>query len=403
MFLNTCCKKISIEWLIFLILFGLSWGNGPVAAQEAELYIVPPQGEIVSGKEARFNLFIHNAKAVPHTTKAYGRLMVTLSTPNSIRVIEASPINAAKDRSVTVPAMGYAKQEYSFVIPQSMNGNIKLSLEALGVGPVLFTASAIPVGKRTDQIAIGEKKSVFHPFLDNLSAYEPMYFLVGAHPGKEKSKFQLSFKYKLFNDAFDSQMVRGFMDGFHLAYTQTSYWDLSSDSKPFDDTSYKPELFYLMPKIDLNTPWIKAFGIKTGFQHESNGKDDIVSRSTNFAYIESILAFSLTDKHFLAISPRIWAYVGNDNDTNPDLYKYRGYFNLLAKIGDPDGLVLETNTRWAEEGPSLQADLSYPLTSLFQNKLNLYLHLQYFNGYAERLVEYQKKEEILRLGFSLIR
>ncbi len=403
MFLNICRNRISYFYLISIVILGLLWIGIPAGAQNSGLFIVPPQGEIVSGKETLFNLFIHNPSTTPLTTKAYGRIMVTLTTPNNIKVVEASPVDGTPDLSITIPAQGYVKQEYIFLVPESMTGNINLSLKAFGAGPVLFAASPPPLEKQTEQISLGEKESVFQPFLENLSAYQPMYFLFGVDPGTEKSKFQLSFKYKLFNAPFDSQMVNGFMDGFHLAYTQTSYWDLKSDSKPFDDTSYKPELFYLIPKIDLNTSWIKAFGIQTGFQHESNGKDDPDSRSTNFAYIEPIMAFHLTDKYFLAIAPKVWAYVGNDNETNPDLYKYRGYFNFQAKIGNPEGFVLDTNTRWAEEGPSFQTDLSYPLTSLFRNRLNLYLHLQYFNGYAERLVEYQKKEEILRLGFSLTR
>ena len=403
MFLNIFRNRITNVCLTILSVLGLLWICIPAHAQDSGVYLVPPQGEVISGRETRFNLFIHNPDAAPVTTKAYGRVMVTLTTPNNIKIVEASPVNGTPDLSLTIPALGYVKQEYVFSVPESMTGNISLSLNTFGAGPVLFAASPPPIEKQTEQIALGEKESVFQPFLENLSAYEPMYFLFGIDPGKEKSKFQISFKYKLFNAPFDSQMVNGFVDGFHLAYTQTSYWDLSSDSKPFDDTSYKPELFYLFPKIDLNTPWIKAFGIQTGFQHESNGKGDPDSRSTNFAYIEPIMAFHLTDTYFLAIAPKIWTYVGNDNETNPDLYKYRGYFNFQAKIGSPEGFVLDTNTRWGEEGPSFQTDLSYPLTSLFKNRLNLYLHLQYFNGYAERLVEYQKKEEILRLGFSLTR
>lgn len=374
-----------------------------VSAQSPKIFIVPPQGEIVAGQETRFTLFIHNPEDNTVHTREYTRLMVDLTTPNNFHVVEAVPVDTNQDDTITIPANGYAKQEYTFLLPEQMSGNVSLSIKAYSAGPILFSADPMPLDQRTEQVAIGEKESVFQPFLDNLSAYEPMYFLFGVDPGTDKSKFQISFKYKLFNKPFDAQMVNSFIDGFHFAYTQTSYWDLKSDSKPFDDTSYKPELFYLIPKIDLNNEWIKAFGIQMGFQHESNGKDDDVSRSTNFAYIQPIMAFALTDEHYLAVAPRIWAYVANDNDTNPDLYKYRGYFDLHIKMGNPNGFVLDTHTRWAEEGPSFQTDLSYPLAAFFRNRLNLYLHLQYFNGYAEQLAQYQEKEEILRLGFSITR
>ncbi|MCP3940458.1 MAG: hypothetical protein GY710_03125 [Desulfobacteraceae bacterium] len=392
--LNSFCM------ILFLVVV-LLWQ--PVHAGQSTLYIVPPQGEVVAGKETRFNLFVYNPGGKEIVSNSYGRIMVTLTTPNNIRVVEAVPVDVSADLSMKIPARGYMKREYSILLPERMVGNIKMSLDGFQSASVLFSAAPMPLDEQTTQISLGEKTDIFQPFIKNLAPYEPMYFLLGVDPGTEKSKFQISFKYKLFNAPLESQKVNNFMDGFNLAYTQTSYWDLNSDSKPFDDTSYKPEIFYLIPKIDLEIPWIRAFGVQVGFQHESNGKDDDVSRSTNFAYIEPTMAFYLTGNYFLAVSPRIWAYVGNDNATNGDLDKYRGYFNFQAKVGNPEGFVLDTNTRWAEKGPSFQADLSYPLTSFFKNKLNLYLHLQYFNGYGEQLAEYQKKEEILRLGFSLIR
>ena len=116
------------------------------------------------------------------------------------------------------------------------------------------------------------------------------------------------------------------------------------------------------------------------------------------------MAISLFDEaYYLTIAPKLWVYVMNEDDNNPDLADFRGYFDLQVQAGKPMGLCLDTHTRWAEAGPSIQADLSYPLTSFFNNGLNLYLHLQYFNGYAERLKEYSSKEEIFRVGFSLSR
>ncbi|HCY88346.1 MAG TPA: hypothetical protein DHV36_24630 [Desulfobacteraceae bacterium] len=392
-----------ITGLAVLASFWWTAAAAPVVAQPLKLWLVPPQGEATAGSQIRFTLFIENPDTSPVTTTAYARLMVTLKTPASFKVVEAVPAGGNPDYAITIPAQGFAKQVYTLPLPEQMSGNVSLSIEAFNTGPVLFAAAPMPVEMQTEQVALGEKESVFQPFLDNLSAYEPMYFLFGVDPGMDKSKFQVSFRYKLFNEPFDSQIVNGFVDGFHLAYTQTSHWDLSSDSEPFDDTSYKPELFYLVPKIDLNTPWVTAFGLKTGFQHESNGKGGDDSRSTNFAYVEPIMAFHLTDQYYLALAPKLWTYVGNDDETNPDLFEYRGYFDFHLKLGNPEGFVLDTHTHWAEAGLSFLTDLSYPLTSLLKSRLNLYLHLQYFNGYAERLLEYQKKEEIIRLGVSITR
>jgi phospholipase A1 len=158
----------------------------------------------------------------------------------------------------------------------------------------------------------------------------------------------------------------------------------------------------LIPKIDLGIPLIKAFGIQSGYRHESNGKDGTDSRSTNYLYIEPILAFSLGNNYFLKLAPRVWTYINNIDTTNADLDQYRGYFNFHLSAGNLDGFILDTNTRWAEKGPSFQADLSYPL-KVFSKGVGFYLHLQYFNGYAETLLHYQQKDESIRLGFSIVR
>ena len=92
----------------------------------------------------------------------------------------------------------------------------------------------------------------------------------------------------------------------------------------------------------------------------------------------------------------------NTDTTNADLDQYRGYFNFQLSAGNPDGFILNTNTRWADKGPSFQADLSYLLKT--SNKgVGFYRHLQYFNGYAETLLHYQQKDESIRLGLSIVR
>ena len=253
------------------------------------------------------------------------------------------------------------------------------------------------------QVSLDEGALLNQSFLENLSVYEPIYFLLGVDPGLEKSKFQLSFKYRLFNPAGWMAAKAAWLSGFHLGYTQRSAWDLEANSKPFDDTSYMPELFYLLPKIELNSARISAFGIQGGFQHESNGKGGEDSRSTNYLYIKPVMAIHLTGDYHLKIAPKIFAYSNNDDDTNEDLEDYRGYVDLEAAIVDPEGAALKSHLWWADEGSSLQLDLTYPMTRLLGKSLNFYLHAQYFSGYAETLLHYDRRQDVFRLGFSIVR
>lgn len=393
-------------FFVILALDAVSLHLTSARAGTSNIFIVPPQENAVAGQPTRFTLFVQNPGTTDIVSKGYDSVKATVSLNDQTRVMTALCMETAPDGTVTVPAGGFAKLTYEFELPQDMTGTVSLTLEDFKSGPVLFAAgpSVEPQDREEEnasqgQLFIGEKQNEFQPFLKNLSAYETVYFLFGVDPGLDKSKFQISFKYKLFNAPFGSQGLNALLDGFHLAYTQTSYWDLKSTSKPFNDSSYKPELFYLVPKINLALPWVKNFGVQGGFQHESNGKGGEDSRSTNYIYIKPVMTISLFDKTDLTVAPKLWVYVINEDENNPDLADFRGYFDLQIQAGRPTGLCLDTHTRWAEAGPSIQADLSYPLTSLFNNGLNL--HLQYFNGYAERLKAYTSKEENFRVGFSL--
>jgi len=62
-----------------------------------------------------------------------------------------------------------------------------------------------------------------------------------------------------------------------------------------------------------------------------------------------------------------------ERHVRPSIKKARPFFNFQAKIGDPQGIMLDTNARWVEKGPSFQLDLTYPVADFFQNRLKLYL------------------------------
>ena len=234
---------------------------------------------------------------------------------------------------------------------------------------VVFGGTNLPVPRTDDGGVAAEAEkyqtldemfTLYQPYLGNIAFYQPMYFLLGVEP--EKSKFQFSFKYRFFNP--DGSLTRAcpWIKGFHFAYTQTSFWDLKSDSKPFDDTSYKPELFYQSSSIDTHVLGVKRLFLKAGFQHHSNGRGSEFSRNTNYLYVNPIFIFFDEDSRFgFQISPRVWAYVMNDDDTNPDLEDYQGYFDLGLKLGKADGFVIGAHVGWANEGGSAQVDLTYPL------------------------------------------
>ena len=131
--------------------------------------------------------------------------------------------------------------------------------------------------------------SLYQPYVVNFSVYEPLYFLAGTD--LSESKFQISFRYRLFNPAGSLSQRFPALSGFNFAFTQTSFWDLASDSAPFEDTSYKPEMFYLTRNWVTRPGWLKGLFFQGGFRHESNGRGEEFSRSTNTLYFKPIFTF----------------------------------------------------------------------------------------------------------------
>ncbi|WP_170302084.1 phospholipase A [Desulfosarcina widdelii] len=373
-------------------------------ASDMEIVLSTDQGIIHGGEAIIIDIYLHNNTDATFITELPSPLTFTISSKQETVSVNANQLGKEAMRRLQIPARGFIKLQYSLSIPVFARELVRIELKTVDTNPLLIEVKQSPpdawVGQ---QVPIDQGQILAQSFLEDLSVHDPMYFLLGVEPGLEQSKFQLSFKYRLFNpEGYLAEKIPE-VSGFYLGYTQRSIWDLENDSKPFDDTSYMPELFYLLPKIDLNIDSVTSFGIQTGFQHESNGKGGDESRSTNYLYIKPIMAVHLAGPFYLKFAPRVHTYVNNSESSNDDIMDYRGYFDLEVGIVDTQGLALNSHLWWAQKGPTVQVDLSYPMTKLFTKSLNLYLHVQYFSGYAETLLHYNERHDALRMGFSIVR
>lgn len=240
-------------------------------------------------------------------------------------------------------------------------------------------------------------------FLDNFYTYEPLYFLFGTDPSN--AKFQISFKYRFVDE--DSRFANNhpWLSNFFVAYTQTSFWDLASESAPFRDTNFKPEILYQFNDVRLPSLGEEAyFDFRAGYQHESNGQSGADSRSLNIAYLEPAFHWNVFDDYQLSIASRIWTYVGA-TDGNDDIRDFRGRSSLTATLTQDQGFQLEAYVRGnpGEGHGSLQLDLSYPVSALSFFNLDFYLYGQFFTGYGESLLDYNRKDTRFRLGLGIVR
>ncbi len=394
----------------FIVLLILVQSTAVFAGKLEPVIMVSPAIHTAGGTLA-FSVFLHNAGDASITVDLKKDLVCRLDSDKGTLETAARQATSGTKAPLILNRGGFVKIDYTLIIPAALSGTVKLQIPSLDNATVLFLVSAPPraeeilakgettAGKYVDMDAFF---SVYQPYLKNISAYEPMYFLVGTHP--EDSRFQISFKYRLLNRDGPMCIRYPWLQGFHFAYTQTSYWDLKSASMPFEDTSYKPEMFYRSSNLIADLGGFKGFFLQTGFQHESNGRGGVNSRSTNYLYAKPIFIFYDESSQLgLQVAPKIWAYVANEDENNPDLAEYRGYFDLEVKAGKADSLVLGSSLRWAEKGGSIQLDLTYPLRRFMFGNIDLYFQAQYVNSLAESLIDYRTRNEALRLGFAIVR
>jgi phospholipase A1 len=388
---------------LFVLLFGTVAYAGGI-----ETLIVPPAETPRAGQSMVFSVYFSNPEDVPLPVDVPKSMPCRLSAGDKAIAVEAHAVRNTSEKTIIICPGCFKKIQYSLEIPSLIEGAVSMEIPDFKGTHAMFAVQGGAVLKKSTGEKTASKEyetldslfELYQPYIKNLSAYDPMYFLVGTDP--KKSKFQISFKYRFFD--LDSALVKNhpWSKGFHLAYTQTSYWDLKSASEPFEDTSYKPEFFFMSPNIKV--PWASGVFIKTGFQHESNGRGGEFSRSTNFMYIKPIyIAYWPKNKLGLLISPKIWTYIINDDENNPDLNDYRGYFDLEIKAGQADGFVLGSHFRYAKEGGSMELDLTYPLSQFIFKNLNLYFQVQYVNALAESLLNFRDRTEALRIGFAIVR
>lgn len=255
-----------------------------------------------------------------------------------------------------------------------------------------------PLGAETDAPAVSRFQRAF---LDRFGVHQPIYFVFG--PDKPAAKFQFSFKYRVMSDTNRLNSVIPAFRSLYFGYTQRSLWDITSDSSPFFDTSYMPELFFESLANRKTGGLGEWLGYQVGVQHESNGRDGTGSRSLNIAYVRPMFALGAVRGWSLVFAPKLLVDIDNLSD-NPDLRRYRGYGEYILMLTKNDSLSFTAIGRIGDKWDkgSIQVDVNYPLKVKYGN-FATFLLLQYFDGYGESLLRYNQTSTMVRAGFGLVR
>lgn len=220
--------------------------------------------------------------------------------------------------------------------------------------------------------------------------YKDNYFIfgpaVGQRPTRENTniKFQISIAQRLTNS------VLPFGTYLYLFYSQKCFWNVLENSMPMTDLNFNPGIGLSKPIFAKNRYIGKATLM---IEHESNGRDSIFSRSWNKVALSGNVFIS---KHMM-VHAKAWIPIV-DGMNNQDIVRYAGVCQFGVQL-------VSDNRRFSggitvvprHGGANTIVDFSYRIFK----KENQYLFLQYYNGYGEGLMEYNRYHSQLRIGLLI--
>ncbi|GGO64283.1 phospholipase A [Bowmanella pacifica] len=213
-----------------------------------------------------------------------------------------------------------------------------------------------------------------------------------------EAKFQISVKMPIYRPDETSSL-----EGLYFGFTAKSMWQVynSEVSKPFRETNYQPEIFY---NFDAD---VKLLGYQfnlaqIGMEHQSNGQNQLRSRSWNRIY--GSLLFSDQDSYYYL---RAWYRIKEDKkedpldprgDDNPDITHFLGHMEVGygTQMGNFKLMtMIRNNLKTSDNKGSIELNLTYPINDRYE------ILLQYFNGYGDSLIDYNRHQQRISLGIQL--
>lgn len=211
-----------------------------------------------------------------------------------------------------------------------------------------------------------------------------------------EAKFQISLKIPLLTGQFINEG-----DQLYFGFTLQSWWQIyaAEISKPFRETNYQPEFFYVTP-INLH-PLGGNSALVLGLMHQSNGRSQLLSRSWNRVYVNY-----LYEKRNFALSFRPWYRIpesektsptSGEGDDNPDILDYMGHFELglVYKQSKDFELSLKGRNNFSTHNGFIEVGATFPLWGKLKG------YAQFSSGYGESLIDYNVNQKRFGIGIAL--
>lgn len=223
--------------------------------------------------------------------------------------------------------------------------------------------------------------------------YKDNYFIFGPTINKRPTRYNTNIKFQISVAQRLTHATLPWGTYLYLFYTQKCFWNVLEESLPMTDLNFNPGIGLTKPLFAKN----RYIGKLTFMiEHESNGRDSIQSRSWN----RVALAANIFVTKNLMVHGKIWAPIV-DGKNNKDIVDYCGFFNFGCQVVSDNRRFNAGLTVVKRKGWNLNANLVLDLSYRIFKKDNQYLTLQFYNGYGEGLLDYNKYHCQVRLGLLI--
>jgi phospholipase A1 len=233
-----------------------------------------------------------------------------------------------------------------------------------------------------------EKGSYFSLYKDN-------YFIGGTEIGNGLNRLKAASSSIKFQVSISQRLTRSRLplDTYlYIQFTQKTIWNVLEESLPIYDMNFNPGIGLGHLIVHRNKYIGNAYVM---LEHESNGKDGEYSRSWNKVSFGCRLLLSRhVDVHAKTWIPII------DSDNNRDILRYNGLADITLNYTSPNRRFIFTlASTWRSR--SFSFNTQWELSFKTNRNVNQYFFIQYYNGYGECLLDYNRYRNMLRIGFVI--
>lgn len=223
--------------------------------------------------------------------------------------------------------------------------------------------------------------------------YKDNYFIFGTSIGPKPTAQNSNIKFQI---SISQRLTRSTLPWgtyLYLFYSQKCFWNVLEKSMPMTDLNFNPGIGLAKPLFVRN----KYIGKLTLIvEHESNGRDGDESRSWNKV---SLAANIMIDPNMM-VHGKVWIPIV-DSGNNRDILRYSGIYQVGMQFMSTDRMINGGVTLVKRQGWNLNFNTIAELGIRLRKSANQYLFLQYYNGYGEGLLEYNRFHSELRVGIQI--